>query len=72
MKKDIILREGSKVEDFSMESLLGGLADSCTFTCTNIYCAPNLCNDHAMYPGCQPNTKQLIEKPTDLTINLGF
>lgn len=75
MNKTIVLREGSKVEDFSLDNLLGGVAINCTFTCENIFtCAPNNCNDNNKdkYPSCQPNIRQLIEKPSGLNIELSF
>ena len=74
MKKEIVLREGSKVEDFSMENLLGGAARSCTFTCEQVFNCKKFkdCSYKGIMIPCPPNDKVPAELISGLNICLGF
>lgn len=74
MNKDIVLREGSKVEDFSMESLLGGAASSYTFTCEQVFNCRKFkdCSTNGIIIPCNPNVKDPAKLISGLNIELSF
>ena len=67
MNKTIVLREGSKVEDFSMENLLGAAASGCFI---DICIVDKDCDTKTMKPVC-PSDRRLALTSENF-INLSF